>query len=114
MLDWRVEERRLDARAAATGDAIGWFEELYAAGAAGRVTMPWNRSEPHVLLAEWTQAQRPDGAGRRAIVVGCGLGADAEHVAGLGFDMDNTIRLHVADDDATGQPTDRPHVREAS
>jgi SAM-dependent methyltransferase len=84
--DWRDEERRLDARALATGDATGWFEQLYAAGAAGRVSMPWDRTEPHLLLAEWTRLQRPVGAGRRAIVVGCGLGADAEHVAGFGFD----------------------------
>jgi SAM-dependent methyltransferase len=39
-----------------------------------------------MLLAEWTSSQRLDGAGRRAIVVGCGLGADAEHVAAFGFD----------------------------
>ena len=29
---------------------------------------------------------RLDGAGRTAVVVGCGLGADAEYVAGLGYD----------------------------
>ncbi len=86
MISWEGEERRLDALALAAGDATGWFEELYAAGAAGRVSMPWSRTEPHVLLAEWTQTQRLDGEGRRAIVVGCGLGADAEHVAKLGFD----------------------------
>jgi SAM-dependent methyltransferase len=86
MIPWEVEERRLDARAIAAGDATGWFEELYAAAAAGRVTMPFSRAEPHMLLAGWTRAHRPEGAGRRAIVVGCGLGADAEHVARLGFD----------------------------
>ena len=76
----------MDARAIARGDPTGWFEELYAAGAAGRVSMPWSRTEPHLLLAEWTHTQRLNGAGRRAIVVGCGLGADAEHIAELGFD----------------------------
>lgn len=40
MIHWEAEERRLDPRALAAGDATGWFEELYAAGAAGRVTMP--------------------------------------------------------------------------
>ena len=34
---------------------------------------------------EWVEARRPDGAGRRAIVVGSGLGDDAELVAGLGY-----------------------------
>jgi len=51
MIHWEAEERRLDPRALAAGDATGWFEELYAAG---RVTMPWSWTEPHVLLAEWT------------------------------------------------------------
>jgi hypothetical protein len=51
MIHWEDEERRLYPWALAAGDATGWFEELYAAG---RVTMPWSRTEPHVLLAEWT------------------------------------------------------------
>lgn len=25
----------------------GWFDELYAAGASGRVRLPWSRTEPH-------------------------------------------------------------------
>jgi hypothetical protein len=62
----------------------GWFEELYAAGTAGAATMPWSRTAPHPLLSEWTAVR--DGTGRTAVVVGCGLGADAEHVAGVGYD----------------------------
>jgi SAM-dependent methyltransferase len=63
-----------------------WFDQLYAAGVAGRTEVPWSRTEPHALLAEWTAQSRLRGAGRTAIVVGCGLGADAEHIASLGFD----------------------------
>jgi SAM-dependent methyltransferase len=48
--------------------------------------MPWSRTHPHPLLAEWTQRHRVCGAGQRAVVVGCGLGADAEHLAALGYD----------------------------
>jgi hypothetical protein len=58
---------------------------LYAAGAAGRVTMPWSRTDPHPLLVQWAHRARLTGAGRTAVVVGCALGADAEFVAGLGF-----------------------------
>ncbi len=40
----------------------------------------------HPLLTQWATARSVTGTGRRAIVVGCGLGADAEYIAGLGFD----------------------------
>jgi SAM-dependent methyltransferase len=80
------EERRLASRSLAAGDPTGWFDELYAAGVAGRVQIPWSRTGPHPMLTEWTQQSRLNGDGRRAAVVGCGLGADAEHVASLGFD----------------------------
>jgi SAM-dependent methyltransferase len=80
------EERRLASRSLAAGDSTGWFDELYAAGVAGRVHIPWSRTDPHPLLTDWISARQLNGAGHHAIVVGCGLGADAEHVAALGFD----------------------------
>ncbi len=67
------------------GDPTGWFDRLYAAGAAGRVPLPWGRREPHPLLTEWAQRHHLAGQGKRAIVPGCALGADAEYLAGLGF-----------------------------
>ena len=48
--------------------------------------MPWSREQAHPLLTEWAGNRSLRGQGRRAIVVGCGLGADAEFVASLGFD----------------------------
>ena len=79
------EEARLAAASLAAGDPTGWFDRLYAAGAAGRVPVPWSRREPHPLLTEWAQWHHLAGAGKRAIVPGCGLGADAEYLSGLGF-----------------------------
>jgi SAM-dependent methyltransferase len=66
--------------------ATGWFEPLYAAAARGETDVPWDRGGPSPLLVEWTDARSIDGTGRRALVVGAGLGDDAEHVASLGFD----------------------------
>jgi ubiquinone/menaquinone biosynthesis C-methylase UbiE len=80
-----AEEARLAAASLATGDPTGWFDRLYAAGAAGRVPVPWSRREPHPLLTQWAQRHHLAGEGKRAIVPGCGLGADAEYLAGLGF-----------------------------
>ena len=79
------EEARLAAASLATGDPTGWFDRLYAAGETGRVPLPWSRREPHPLLTEWAQRHHLAGEGKRAIVPGCGLGADAEYLAGLGF-----------------------------
>jgi SAM-dependent methyltransferase len=85
-IDWEEEGERLASQALAAGDATGWFEQLYAAGVSGQVQLPWSRLEPHPLLVEWVRRNSISGAGRRAVVVGCGLGADAEYIAQLGFD----------------------------
>lgn len=81
----RGADRRLAAESIAQGDPTGWFERLYLAAAAGDAVVPWDRPEPNALLVDWTERRRPQGAGRRALVVGCGFGRDAEHVAALGF-----------------------------
>ncbi|WP_433203123.1 class I SAM-dependent methyltransferase [Dactylosporangium sp. CS-047395] len=78
-------DRRAVARAlAGDGTTTAWFEELYAQAESGRATVPWADLEPNPLLTAWTGRARPAGPGR-AVVVGCGYGDDAEHVAGLGF-----------------------------
>lgn len=75
--DWDAESARLARRALRAGAPTSWFEPLYAGGRADRIDMPWDRPGPLPLLAEWL----PPGRGRSAVVVGCGLGADAEFVA---------------------------------
>jgi len=83
--DWDVLAGRLSADAIAAGRPTGWFDDLYSAGERGEVSMPWDRDEPHPLLRDWAERERVDGSGSTAVVVGCGLGADAEYLAGLGF-----------------------------
>jgi len=84
-IDWEEEEDRVASKYLAAGDPTGWFEELYAAGKSGRITMPFDRKQPHPLLVEWAEQHRLKGAGKNAIVVGCGLGADAEYIASRAF-----------------------------
>jgi SAM-dependent methyltransferase len=76
--------RRLAAESLAVDDPTGWFERLYAAAGAGEAIVPWDRGAPHPLIVEWAERRKP--TGERALVVGAGLGFDAEFVAGLGFD----------------------------
>ncbi len=83
--DWHQEADHLSTEAIAEGRPTEWFDRLYAAAEAGEVAMPWDRDGPHALLREWAERAAVDGTGRRAVVVGCGLGADAEYVASLGF-----------------------------
>ena len=72
------------ALAAASEGPTGWFEQLYSQAQRGDAVVPWDRGTPHDLLVEWT-ANR-DGAGRRALVVGAGLGRDSEYLASLHYD----------------------------
>src|SRR4051794_3963480 len=74
-------------------DPTGWFEPLYRAAAAGEAVVPWDDGAPSPLLVEWTATRSLSGQRRRAVVVGCGLGDDAEHVASLGF---RTVAFDVA------------------
>ncbi|MEV4753538.1 class I SAM-dependent methyltransferase [Micromonospora sp. NPDC049559] len=80
------EVRRLAAESLAVQDPTGWFERLYTAAEQGDLEVPWDRGAPHPLLAQWAGKRERDGTGRRAVVVGCGYGHDAEYLAGLGYD----------------------------
>ena len=66
-------------------DPAGWFEPLYAGAAQGQARVPWARRIPNPALVQWAERVRLDGSGQRAAVIGCGLGDDAEYLAGRGF-----------------------------
>ena len=78
--DWDLRANELSAEAIGRGDPTAWFDELYAAGRAGEVGMPWDRSVPQVDLRPGPSASGLDGTGAGRVVVGCGLGADAEYL----------------------------------
>lgn len=77
--------RRLAAQSLAHDDPTGWFERLYADAEVGEAVVPWDRGAPQALVARWAQEGDLRGEGERALVVGCGLGRDAEFIARLGF-----------------------------
>lgn len=79
--------RDLAGESLAADDPTGWFERLYVAAESGEAAVPWDRPAPQTLLAEWASIHQPYGVGRRALVVGCGLGRDAEFLAEFGFDV---------------------------
>ncbi len=85
--DWDARADELAGEAIGKGEPTAWFDRLYAEGLAGDISVPWDREDPNPELAEWAESGAIDGAGRRAVVVGCGLGADAEYLASRGFEV---------------------------
>src|SRR5947209_18068479 len=67
------------------GDPKGWFEILYRQARGEAAVIPWADLRPNPHLVEWlSRAALPAG---RALVVGCGLGDDAELLASLGWSV---------------------------
>ncbi|MET0449530.1 MAG: class I SAM-dependent methyltransferase, partial [Aeromicrobium sp.] len=82
--DWAALANELGLAAAADGEPTRWYDELWSAAVRGDVSLPWDHTDPDPILAAWA-AEQGEGSGRRAVVVGCGLGGDSEHLAALGW-----------------------------
>jgi SAM-dependent methyltransferase len=82
--DQRKPARTLARDYIARGDALGWFEALYAGAAGDTSVVPWADLAPNPHLLTWLNNRTPKPAGR-ALVVGCGLGDDAEELAKRGL-----------------------------
>jgi SAM-dependent methyltransferase len=80
------QTRRMADEALNAGAPTAWFDQLYAAADDGQAVVPWDRHAPHPLLFEWLANHPIDAAGKKAIVVGCGYGNDAELIAARGFE----------------------------
>ncbi len=65
----------------------GWFDILYSEAEGDAAQIPWARLTTHPYLQEWLDISQPQGEGRTALVIGCGLGDDAEGLAKLGFQV---------------------------
>lgn len=86
-MDIRERTRQLQAEFAEKGDVTGWFDALYAEAAGNNEKIPWADLEPNRFLAEFAQKTNLQGNGRKALVVGCGLGDDAKYLKDLGFEV---------------------------
>lgn len=64
-----------------------WFEVLYAEAQGDVTQIPWAKLAPHPYLQEWLAHHQPSMRGQKALVIGCGLGDDAEALAKLGFSV---------------------------
>jgi len=69
----RARARRLAQEALGRGDTTGWFETLYAAARGDPRDVQWADLRPNPGLEAWLDRPPKRAAGRRALVVGCGL-----------------------------------------
>lgn len=81
----RDRARRIAREYLDRGDPTGWFEHLYATAHGDANAISWAEMAPNSGLVDWVERRAIFGEGKRAIVVGCGLGDDAEYLARLGF-----------------------------
>lgn len=69
------------------GDFMGLFEALYVEAAHSPEDIPWADMRPNPQLIAWLEATDRPTVGPRVLVVGCGLGDDAETLSSAGFDV---------------------------
>ncbi len=77
------------------GDPLSWFETLYSEARAGQGSIPWAGMKPNPHMVRWVEDSDRHWEGKSALVIGCGLGDDAEYLSALGmkvtaFDLSDT------------------------
>lgn len=81
----RARLRQLAEDSIKRGDPTGWFDDLYRGAAGNTEAIPWAHLTANSLLMEWITRHQPRDEVRNTLVVGCGLGDDAEAMARAGF-----------------------------
>jgi SAM-dependent methyltransferase len=80
----KLATQRLADTYADQGNPNGWFEEFYARAKGDIQKIYWADLEPNPLLLTWMENNKLT-AGMNAIIIGCGLGDDAEALSRHGF-----------------------------
>jgi len=81
----RAKARQLAQEFVQRGDATGWFERLYTQAQGNEQAIYWAQMVSNPNLVQWLDRRNVQGKGKLALVVGCGLGDDAEELAHRGF-----------------------------
>lgn len=64
-----------------------WFEGVYANANRQTTNISWADLRPNPFMLEWLETIEPDTHNKSAVVVGCGLGDDAEELARRGYNV---------------------------
>ncbi|OYD86814.1 SAM-dependent methyltransferase [Nostoc sp. 'Peltigera membranacea cyanobiont' 213] len=79
--------KQLATEALQKSDPSAWFEVLYAKAKGDTAQIPWAKLTPHPYLQDWLTNHELFTSPQKALVIGCGLGDDAEAIASLGFEV---------------------------
>jgi SAM-dependent methyltransferase len=95
MTQSRSRVHELSKESYSHGDYTGWFETLYAEAKGNTNLIPWADRGINICLTDWIKTSSLNCQNLRVLVVGCGLGDDAEYLAQLGakvtaFDLSTT------------------------
>jgi SAM-dependent methyltransferase len=95
MTESRSRVRELSTAAYAREDYTGWFEALYLEAQGNLDAIPWADRGINICLVDWIKISDLNFQNLRVLVVGCGLGDDAEYLAQIGakvtaFDLSET------------------------
>ncbi len=66
-------------------DSLTGFESAYVRASGDATSLSWADLVPNPNMIRWLETNRVEGANQRALVIGCGLGDDAEELARRGF-----------------------------
>lgn len=70
----------------AKGDKTGWFEVLYQQANGDTSQIPWAKLSPHPILESFLNSIQIE-PNKTALVIGCGLGDDAEILSQKGYQV---------------------------
>jgi SAM-dependent methyltransferase len=82
-----VDVRSLVEQHLGEGRPTGWFDPVYAAADGDAGAVPWGGEAAHPYVVDWLDDPAARPPGRRAVVVGCGLGGDAAALHAAGYDV---------------------------
>jgi SAM-dependent methyltransferase len=81
----RTRARELAAEFNAKGNPLGWFDALYREAESGVSEIPWADLIPNPNLLDYWKSHPHEARGKSALIIGSGLGDDAEQLATWGF-----------------------------
>lgn len=68
-------------------DPTGWFDNIYTDAEGDHRAVFWADLEPNPYLLKWLTSCLFKHTGRKAIVIGCGVGDDAEALSEVGYEV---------------------------
>ena len=68
-------------------DPTGWFDSIYKSANGDHTKVFWADLDPSPYLVSWLEKNPIDKPSKRACVIGCGVGDDAEAFSEFGFEV---------------------------